>query len=413
MRILNFGSCNIDYVYKVAHIVSPGETVSATSLECFPGGKGLNQSIAVARAGVPVWHAGYIGSDGSMLRDILRESGADVSFLKDVDKPNGHAIIQLDAKGENSICVYQGTNGCISKSYMDQVLSHFSSGDLLLLQNEINDITYLIEQASQKGMQVVLNPSPFSQSLKSIDLNQITYLLLNETEAKGFSGAEAPQKFIAYARSHFPNLRVVLTLGKSGCIYADSQTVAAHPAFEVTAVDTTAAGDTFTGYFVAQIAKGASFSDAIRFATAASAIAVSQMGAAPSIPTLPEVEQALKTMTPYSTGHSKQKKQRQQILDYLLHALPDANLQGLAQWMGYSEVYVGACVREVMGMSFSQLLQTRRCETAAALLRETELPIGEIINRIGYQNESFFRGKFKEHYGMTPNQYRKSHSRMP
>lgn len=408
MKILNFGSCNIDYVYTLEHIIFPGETLSTKSLEIFPGGKGLNQSIAVARAGVPVWHAGYIGSDGNMLQDILQESGADISFLKQIDSPNGHAIIQLDPSGENSIFVYQGTNGCIGRDYMDQVLSHFSSGDLLLLHNEINDIDYLIQKAHTKGMQIVLNPSPFTKDLNKLDLNKITYLLLNETEAKGFSGTEDPQQFISFVRKHYPRLKVVLTLGKQGCIYADNLVAVSHPAFEVNAVDTTAAGDTFTGYFVAQVAKGSSYTEAIRTATAASAVAVSKMGAAPSIPTKEQVELALKTLRVCVPAGSKWERQERQILEYLKNNLIHANLQGLSFQMGYSEVYVGTFVRDVTGKSFSELLQHLRCETAAKLLRETDLPISEIISRIGYQNESFFRAKFKKQYGMTPNHYRKN-----
>lgn len=407
MRILNFGSCNIDYVYAVEQIVQPGQTITTNSLEVFPGGKGLNQSIAVARAGVPVYHAGYIGADGTMLRDILQESGVDLTFLKEVDIPNGHAIIQVEASGENCIFLYSGTNKSIPKEYMDWVLGHFSEGDLLLLQNEINDIHYLVSQASKKGMQVVLNPAPFTQDLKTLDLNSISYLLLNETEAKEFSGTEDPAEFVSFVRSNYPQLKVVLTLGKQGCIYTDSQVTLAHPAFDVPAVDTTAAGDTFTGYFVAQLATGNTYAEAIKFASAAAAVTVSHMGAAPSIPVMAQVEEALKTLKPHSAENLKEKNQRKQIQDYLTANLTSANLQDLAQAMGYSDTYIGACVREIMGVSFSRLLQSMRCQTAAQLLLNTELSISEIISQVGYQNENFFRTKFKEQYGVTPNQYRK------
>lgn len=407
MKILNFGSCNIDFVYTVDHIVHPGETVSAEHLELFPGGKGLNQSIAMARAGVPVCHAGYVGTDGGMLRDVLLESGADISFLKPVEAKNGHAIIQVDVRGENSIFVYKGTNGCISRAYMDHVLSCFGLSDFLVLQNEINDIFYLIEKAHEKGMQIVFNPSPFTESLKELDLNQISYLILNETEAKAFSGVEDPQAFIAYVRENYPELKVVLTLGKRGCIYIDSRQTFAHPAYEVRTVDTTAAGDTFTGYFVAQIAGGKDCREAIATASAASAVAVSKMGAAPSIPYMHEVESALKALKPYSAEENKTEKQRRQILEYIKDDLDCACLGGLAEQLGYSALYVGERVREIMGMPFSQLLQSKRCEAAAVMLRGTNLPVSEIIHRIGYENESFFRKKFRELYGKTPLAYRK------
>lgn len=405
LKILNFGSCNIDFVYTVDHIVNPGETVSAEKLELFPGGKGLNQSIAMARAGASVCHAGYIGTDGEMLRQILQESGADVSFLKQVDNKNGHAIIQVDSQGENSIFVYKGTNGCIEKSYMDQVLENFSQGDFLVLQNEINDIFYLIDRAHEKGMQIVFNPSPFTAELKKLDLSKISYLILNETEAKNLSG---DRDFADFIRQNYKDLKVVLTLGKQGCTYMDAQMDIFHPAYQVKTVDTTAAGDTFTGYFIAQIAKGKSCREAIAMASAASAMAVSKMGAAPSIPYREEVKQAMKSLKPYSAEESKTERQRRQILQYVQSNLDRADLNGLAQRLGYSSLYVGERVREVMGISFGKLVGAMRCEAAAALLRETDLPISEIIHKIGYENESFFRKRFKELYGKTPFAYRKN-----
>ena len=122
MKILNFGSCNIDYVYSMDHIVRVGETQSTYQLEIFPGGKGLNQSIAIARAGASVYHAGCIGSDGEMLTELLTKSGVNVSYVRTVDAKNGHAIIQVSAKGENSIFLYGGSNEMISESFIDFVL---------------------------------------------------------------------------------------------------------------------------------------------------------------------------------------------------------------------------------------------------------------------------------------------------
>ena len=146
MKILNFGSCNIDYVYSLDHIVLPGETLSASAMEVFPGGKGLNQSVAAARAGAMVYHAGVIGKDGGMLRKVLQDSGADVSFLETADCPNGHAIIQLSSTAQNSIFLYEGTNGMVSESMVDRVLECFGPGDILLLQNEISNVPYLIRR---------------------------------------------------------------------------------------------------------------------------------------------------------------------------------------------------------------------------------------------------------------------------
>lgn len=295
MKILNFGSCNVDYVYSLDHIVVPGETLSAQKRAVFPGGKGLNQSVAAARAGAAVFHAGVIGTDGEMLRSILADSGADVTYLERSDSPNGHAIIQLSKTAQNSIFLYEGTNGMITEEMIERVLAQFGEGDILLLQNEISNVPYLIRRGHEKGMTVVFNPAPFDESLRSLELSGIDYLVLNEVEAAGFFGTEDVPTMLQRAKQ-WPRLKLVITLGKQGCVYADSTRQIACPAFLVEAVDTTAAGDTFTGYFVAMLASGRPVEDALRLGCAASALAVSAMGAAPSIPTLERVEQALKTL---------------------------------------------------------------------------------------------------------------------
>ena len=161
MKIVNFGSCNIDYVYKLHHIVHVGETEHSEGRDVFPGGKGLNQSIAIAKAGATVYHAGLVGADGGLLLDTKQECGVDTSFVKKVDAPSGHAIIQVSSKGENSIFIHSGANGMITKEYVDEVLSHFEAGDLLVLQNEINELSYLIEQAHMRGMTVITTTRPF------------------------------------------------------------------------------------------------------------------------------------------------------------------------------------------------------------------------------------------------------------
>ena len=289
MKILNFGSCNIDIVYSLDHIVRVGETETTHKMEVFPGGKGLNQSIAVSRAGASVCHAGCLGYDGGMLRDILCESGVDVTYLKTVEEKNGHAVIQVSAEGENSIFLYPGSNERITESYIDEVLAQFGEGDILLLQNEISNVGYLVERAYEKKMCIVLNPSPINDAVRGLDLAKISYLILNEVEAAEITGHETPEEGIAYFKSRYPALRVMLTLGETGCIYADSERELSQSAFLVKAVDTTAAGDTFTGYFVAGLAAGNEMKEILRVASAAAAISVTRNGAAPSIPERREV----------------------------------------------------------------------------------------------------------------------------
>ena len=296
MKILNFGSCNIDYVYNVDHIVIPGETLPSTALELFPGGKGLNQSIAVARAGGEIYHAGCVGEDGEMLKDVLKGDGVDISLLKTLKGQSGHAIIQLSSEGENAILIYSGANGSITEAFIDEVLSNFGDGDFIILQNELNNVELIIEKAAEKGMRIVFNPAPFSENLKNIDYNNISYLILNEIEACGLGGKGSPEENLSVIKELYPNTRTVLTLGDKGCIYSDLYVTFYHPSFKVDVVDTTAAGDTFIGYFISEIAKGTPTTDAIKIATGASALTVSKKGASTSIPFGREVEIALGTL---------------------------------------------------------------------------------------------------------------------
>lgn len=294
MRILNFGSCNLDYVYSLDHIVAPGETESSYGMEIFPGGKGLNQSIAAAKAGVEVYHAGCVGEDGKLLLDILQESGVNTQYLQSVPGKNGHAMIQVTRDGENSIVLYTGSNGKITEELIDHVLENFVTGDILLLQNEINLVPLIAEKAHKKGMFTVLNPSPYNKNIEKVDLTHISCLILNEVEGKGLSKEDDPQKMLAFFREHYPELKVMLTLGKKGCIYADESAQIPHKAFAVQAVDTTAAGDTFTGYFAAGLANQLPMEKILQMASAASAISVTRNGAAPSVPYMAEVLAFLK-----------------------------------------------------------------------------------------------------------------------
>ena len=294
MKILNFGSCNIDYVYNLDHIVRPGETETSSSMAVFPGGKGLNQSIALARAGAAVYHGGCVGEDGGFLKQLLFSDGVDVSCVDTVEGKNGHAIIQLSREGENSIFLYPGSNHCVTKERIDRILSRFSAGDVLLVQNEISELPYLVEAAWQKGMEIYLNPSPMNATIGMLDLQKISCLILNEVEAADISGASEVEDILTWFAERHPNLQLMLTLGGRGCVYSCGAVRLHHPIFPVQVVDTTAAGDTFTGYFIAGIAAGLPMEQVLQRASCAAAIAVSRKGAAPSVPDAAEVEQTLR-----------------------------------------------------------------------------------------------------------------------
>lgn len=291
MKVLNMGSLNYDYVYAVDHMVVEGETQASSRMDTFCGGKGLNQSIALAKAGVFVYHAGLVGEDGQLLMETCKKYGVDTTFVRSIPGKSGHAIIQLDWKGQNCILLYGGSNRRFTKDYVDEVLDAFESGDLLLLQNEINEMGYIVDRASAKGMNIILNPSPYNDELKQVDMNKISIFLVNEIEGAQITGTEKPEEMLEAMRKNYPGARVVLTLGKDGAIYQDEKRRCRQEIFPVKAVDTTAAGDTFTGYFIAGLLEGMPIEEIMKRCARASAIAVSRKGAAQSIPFPKELEE--------------------------------------------------------------------------------------------------------------------------
>ncbi len=412
MKILNFGSCNIDYVYSLSHIVKEGETLHSNQLNIFPGGKGLNQSIALARAGAKVFHAGCIGSDGEFLTDILINSGVNTSYIKNVEDKNGHAIIQVSNDGENSIFLHSGSNSMITKEQIDSVLSDFESGDIILLQNEISNVNYIIEQAYNKKMCIILNPSPINDELLKIDFNMLSYIILNEIEARDITGTKDFGQALEYFSKTYPNLKVMLTLGQNGCIYRYKDETYSHPIYDVTAVDTTAAGDTFTGYFVSAISKGENIEFALKKASCASAITVSKHGASTAIPSLEEVLYGIKNFA-LKANNKKQELLLKKIEDYFSEHIATVSLKGLANSIGYSTVYTGNLIKQLTGMTYNEYLQSKRISLAVDLLKNTTEPINEIIKKCGYKNESFFRKIFKQKYGVNPLEYRKTGVKKP
>ena len=289
MKILNFGSLNFDYVYQIQHFPSPGETISALNRKRFFGGKGLNQSIAVQSSGYPIFHAGQIGQDGNDLINVLKKHKIDTSLINICDIPTGHAVILIDSSGENCIVLDGGANQKITKDYADSVLEHFEKGDILILQNEINCLDHIINQSVKRGLNIVFNPAPFNKNVLKLPLEKIQYLCMNTTECLGISGKKDIKSAISWLLTNFPETHLLITLGKHGCIYIYKNTVLSYGIYNVPVVDTTAAGDTFIGYFIGRLALGDSIEKSLETASRASSLVVSKAGASNSIPTIEEV----------------------------------------------------------------------------------------------------------------------------
>lgn len=281
MTIYNLGSINIDRIYALDHVVAQGETEGASALSEAPGGKGFNQSIALARAGAVVRHIGAVGPDGAPLVAMLRAAGADTGHIAAVAQPTGHAIIQVDCEGRNAIIVFAAANGAITPEAVRTALAKAAPGDILLCQNETSAVAEAMREAKARGMRVVFNPSPFDAKIAALPLACVDQFIVNETEEAAL---------LALGGASATAARVV-TRGADGCesLAPDREPVRA-AAFRVKAVDTTAAGDTFTGYYLAAKAAGLDEAEALRRASAAAAISVTRPGAAPSVPTAAEVD---------------------------------------------------------------------------------------------------------------------------
>jgi ribokinase len=290
MAVINFGSLNFDFFYEVEDFARPGETITAETFRCSCGGKGLNQSVALARAGASVFHAGRIGQDGKPLLACLEAAGVDTRYVEVSEgKPSGHAIIQVDRNAQNSIIIHGGANQEVRSEDAHRVLANFHAEDHLLLQNEISSIPDIMDSGRKQGLTIYLNPAPMNRNVMAYPLDMVDYFIINEIEGKELTEETDPDLIIQSMRNRFPRSVTILTLGEKGVICAGIGTKFSVPADKVTAVDTTAAGDTFIGFFIAQNMQGYGLEDCVRVASHAAAICVTRRGSADSIPLREEV----------------------------------------------------------------------------------------------------------------------------
>lgn len=292
MKVLNFGSLNYDYVYEMEHFVVAKETISSIGYKRNFGGKGLNQSIALAKAGTEVYHAGKVGGDGQDFIDYLNKYNVKTDYLiKDNNEATGHAIIQV-CNGENCIILHGGANQAIDEKQVEETISHFEKGDVLLIQNEISSMNTIIKLSHEKGMKIVFNTAPMDSKIFTYPLDLIDIFVVNEVEGKGLGQANSDniEDIIKALQNKYPTKEIVLTVGENGSYYIKGDTVEYQEAIKVKAVDTTAAGDTFTGFFLSSYLSGSTAKQALQLATKASAITVQGEGAAKSIPELKDIK---------------------------------------------------------------------------------------------------------------------------
>lgn len=288
-KLLVIGSINLDLVFTVDQFVNAGETIHSHKMDTFMGGKGLNQAIALSRATPHVYLAANIGQSDVALKASIQNLGVDTTFIQTVSEPTGMAFIQVNAQGQNCIVLNSGANAAFTAERFVEVLSQFNPGDTLVLQNEINGLAELISLAKAKGMHVAFNPSPFTPAILNLPLHQLDTLIVNEVEGEGLSGSSDPESILSILAQRYPSTQIILTLGEHGVLaFVKGQRLIVN-ALKVNVVDTTAAGDTFLGFFLGSLTEGSTVEAALKTAVTAAAITVTRPGASSSIPTLQEV----------------------------------------------------------------------------------------------------------------------------
>lgn len=306
MKVLNFGSLNLDYIYTIEGGVTSAETETGISgtgrgaqtaggfreavkrrVSC--GGKGFYQSVALARAGVEVYHAGMVGEGGELLIGQCEKENIEIHYIWKLPGVCGHTVTEETKGASKHILLYGGANRKFTANYIDEVLADFRSEDIVLVQNGINMVDYIMEAAAAKGMKIVLNPSPYRENLKDCDLSKANVCILNEQDAAALTGRRELESVLSELQARMPHTEIILTLGENGCVYQDAERRFYQEGYPVPAVDTALAGDVFTAYFIAAVTGGLDVREGLIIASKAAAIAVMREGGMEAIPFREEV----------------------------------------------------------------------------------------------------------------------------
>lgn len=298
-KIVVIGSLNMDCVIETPHMPNPGETVSGRRVTLIPGGKGANQAYAAGILGGNVSMIGAVGADsfGEALRSNLAHAGVDISSLSVIEnEPTGQAFITVDDHGENSIIIIAGTNGLVTKEVVEKYRGQIEDSDIVIMQLEIplETVQYVKNLAVELGKMVILDPAPAVRDLPDGFFENIDYIKPNETELQILTGKklETEEELADGAREMLAKgvKQVIVSLGDKGCLLVSPEKEKFFPANKVKAVDTTAAGDSFTAAFALALSEGKSCEEAICFGQKVSSIVVTRKGAQTSIPRREEVE---------------------------------------------------------------------------------------------------------------------------
>ncbi|WP_088329459.1 ribokinase [Lacimicrobium sp. SS2-24] len=288
MTIFNLGSINWDHCYQVSHFVRPGETLSAQGYHLNLGGKGANQSVAASRAGARVRHIGAV-AEGDAALSVLHKLGVETAGIEQQpEQVTGHAIIQIDQNAENAIVLHPGANRALNWPWVEQHLATGGQGDWLLMQNETNLLQQSASYARKRGMQVAFNPAPMDKQITLSLLNELDLLIVNQVELQDLTEETDLEAAIRKIQQQC-DTALLITLGKQGALYVNAEGRQQVNAYAVDAVDTTAAGDTFIGYFLASRCLSDDINEAMKQASAAAALCVTQAGAIASIPDATQV----------------------------------------------------------------------------------------------------------------------------
>jgi len=286
MTVFNLGSINADYVYQVPHLPAPGETLATTKMSRGLGGKGANMSVAAARAAAHVCHIGCLGPDGAWAAERLLEYGVDTRFITTQSDSTGHAIIAVDTSGENNILLYPGANHKNTQEAIGAALSQANAGDWLLMQNETNNQSYAAATAKTLGLSVGYAAAPFDAQAVQAVMGSLDLLILNAVEAEQLHQATGQSPALLPVRD------IIVTLGAEGCLWYGIEGQQQFEAIAVEPVDTTGAGDTFTGYVLAGLDRGMPMAQAISLGIKAAGLMVTRLGTADVIPDLKDLQDA-------------------------------------------------------------------------------------------------------------------------